>query len=81
MHLSAPDTASPLNGIIYDAGYLVRGVVIFHMVGKTQHPQGKTHFMALGNYILNGLLGLSAPGLSVFFIACTPFGAIRGQTT
>lgn len=37
--------------------------------------------MAFGNYNLNGLLGLSAAGLSVFFIANTPSEAIWGQIT
>lgn len=38
----------------------------------------KTRFMTFGNYNLNGLLGLSAAGISVFFIdnvsLLKPFG-------
>lgn len=33
-NLSAAGTASLLKGIFYGIGYLVRGDVIFHMVGK-----------------------------------------------
>lgn len=59
--------------LFYGIHYLVRGAVIFHMVKKKQTTSSrKTYFMTFGNYNLNRLLGLSAAGLSVFFIDNVP---------
>lgn len=55
--------------------------VIFHMVKKKTSSR-KTCFMTFGNFNLNGLLGLRAAGISIFFIdnvpLVKPFG---GQIT
>lgn len=60
-----------------------RGCHFSHSGEKKQTTSSrKTCFMTFGNYNLNGLLGLSAAGISVFFIdnvpLLKPFG---GQIT
>ena len=70
-------TVSLLKGIIIFMASIIprwgEGGVTFHMVKKNPTTSSrKTLFMTLCNYNVNGLLGLSAAGISVFFIDNVP---------
>lgn len=73
-------TVSLLRGIIIFMASIIwwEGVSFFTCWKKQTTSSRKTRFMTFGHYNPNGLLGLSAAGISVFFIDNVPLLKLFG---